>query len=173
MHHRWPPMLLGENQKDCSTVSLLQPKTKPLVCYRFLCTRLLTRTGRQENLSTTSGCCGTGDLCGTSSAEEGNKPAACSQYQLFFLPIKLAAHSHRQQKLFEKGEKVGWNRWAKNGEPQQGKNSEFGTKNLQGAGRNLIGTVGDVTCTGTFRTCKNRKKVHLISSFPAVNLAKI
>lgn len=41
--------------------------------------------------------------------------------------------------------------------------------NLQGAGRNSIGTVGDGTC----RIGKSRKKVHLISSSAVVNLAKI
>lgn len=60
---------------------------------------ILIRSLEQEykkNLSNTSGCCGTGDLSGKTSAEEGNKPAACSQYQLFSLPIKLAAHTNRQ-----------------------------------------------------------------------------
>lgn len=57
-------------------------------------------------MSNTSGCCGTGKT----SAEEVNKPVACSQYQLFSLPIKLAAHTNRQQQKFEKGEKAGWKR---------------------------------------------------------------
>lgn len=32
------------------------------------------------------------EISAETSAEEGNQPAACSQYQLFFLPTKLAAH---------------------------------------------------------------------------------
>lgn len=68
-------------------------------------TSLLTRTGIQEKLSILVAAEALEITAGTS-AEEGNQPAACSQYQLFFhqtgCPLK--------QQKFEKGDKAGWKR---------------------------------------------------------------
>lgn len=144
---------LGGKPKDCSAVSLLlQPKAKPLfiVSYRFL--SLLTWTGIQENVPNTSGCRGTRDVYGKTSAEEGNKPPGCSQYQLFSLAIKLAAHTNSSTSLM----KV--RRLAGRDEVRTKKQSTGGIQNLgqrtfRGQGGIWLWIsrhVGDVTCMNTW-----------------------
>lgn len=56
------------------------------------------RTGIQEKLSLLVAAEAL-ELSAKASAEEGNQPAACPQYQLFFLPIKLAAHRNSSRSL--------------------------------------------------------------------------
>ena len=118
------------------------------------------------------------EISGKTSAEEGNKPTAHSQYQLFSLPIKLGAHTNRQQQKFEKGEK---RRLAGRDDVRKMSLSRGGIQNLSQRtfrGREefdcrVHATVGDVTCIGISGIDKSRKKVHLISSFALVNPVKI
>lgn len=78
---------------------LLQPKVKLQFkgSYRILSTSLLT--GRiQEKLSILVAAEAL-EIYAETSAEEGNQAATCSLYQLFFVPIKLAACRNSSRSL--------------------------------------------------------------------------
>lgn len=165
---------LGGKPKDCSAVSLLlQPKAKPVftVNYRFRSTHLLTWTGIQENVSNTSGCCGTGDVYSKISPEEGNKPAASSQYQLFSLPIKFAAHTNSSTSLIKVRRLAGKDEMRTKNQSKGGIQN-LGQRTFRGQGGMWLWIscqVGDVTCRNT----KGRGRDTWVSSFAAVILVKI